>query len=242
MVARLKRVKKSTWTRFSMGLLLLAGIVLAIGSSPLRDYVTFHNIVESVERARSSSWSSVAFYCFFTLAVLGLPITLFPIIGGVLFNFWTALALNTLACTLGSWIAFSLARFFGRSAVETMLKGRLKMVDRFAAVKGFRTVMILRLLGVPPFIVANYALGLSGIKRRDYLLGTLVGISPWMALITFASHALWEAVLVGGERGFSMALLKIMWPMMLLSFGIILTTAILYILRKKKLPPVQSNL
>jgi uncharacterized membrane protein YdjX (TVP38/TMEM64 family) len=241
MVARIKRVKKSTWIRFVTGLMLLVTGAFLVGVSPLNDYVTFDNIVISVERARSNPWSASVFYVFFILAVLGLPITLFPIIGGVLFGFRIAFPMNLLACTIGAWMAFSISRFFGRDAVETILKGRLRVLDRMAAVEGFRTVLILRLLGIPPFLVANYALGLSAIRQRHYLIGTFLGISPWMALITFASHSLWEAVLVGGEKGFSAALFRIMGPMMLLSFGVIATTGILYFVKKRKATPTASH-
>lgn len=212
----------------------MGAIGLLISTSPIKDYATFESIVASVEKARSSPWSAAVFYGFFILAVLCLPITLFPIIGGVLFGFRVAFPLNLLACTAGAWLSFLIARFFGRDAVETLLKGKLRLMDRMAAVEGLRTVLILRLLGIPPFIVANYALGLSAIRPRHYLIGTLLGISPWMALITFASHALWEAVLVGGEKGFSVALFKIMGPMMLLSIGAVFTTGILYFVKKRK--------
>jgi uncharacterized membrane protein YdjX (TVP38/TMEM64 family) len=229
-----KKISRKAWLRLAAGLLLVLGVVSAVRFSPLQSYLTFDGIVRTVEQARLNAWSLPIFYFFFVLAVLGLPVTLFPIIGGVLFGFWLALPLNILACTLGATIAFYITRFFGRGAVETLLKGRLKMLDRMASYEGVKTVVILRLLGIPPFLVANYAMGLSAIKLRHFVLGTVIGIAPWMALITFASHALWDAILVGGKKGFTMALLRIMGPITLLSVGIIATMGILYVLRKRR--------
>ncbi len=202
--------------------------------SPLRNYVTFEGLIRTVEGARHSPWSLPVFYGLFILAVLGLPITVFPIAGGVLFGFWVALPLNIAACTIGATVAFVITRLFARDAVARMLQGKLKALDRLAGTEGIRTVFVLRLLGVPPFIIANYALGLSAIRLKHYVIGTLLGIAPWLALITFASHALWEAILVGGKKGFTMALMKIMGPMTLLSVGIVGTMAVVYWIKNKR--------
>lgn len=230
------------WIRFALGVILILAGVSALLLSPLRYQISFNSIVQAVESARQSGWSGLVFFCFFTIAVLALPITVFPIIGGVLFPFWAALPLNLLAATTGAYLAFILTRFFGRDAIETMLKGKLKMFDHLAAVEGFRTVLVLRLVGVPPFIVANYALGLSGIRTRDFLLGTALGIIPWMALITFTAHSLWEAILVGGEKGLSVALFKTMGPLMFLSSAVLVGAVIVYFVKQRRKKKAHSNL
>jgi uncharacterized membrane protein YdjX (TVP38/TMEM64 family) len=114
------------------------------------------------------------------------------------------------------------ARFFGREAVESILKGRLKSWDEKATQKGLWAVLVVRFVGIPPFIVSNYALGLSGVKTRDYVAGTFLGILPWMALITLAANSLWEAVKAGGEHGLTKAVGVHMAPFMLLSLVLLL--------------------
>jgi uncharacterized membrane protein YdjX (TVP38/TMEM64 family) len=229
-----RKLKKSAWFRLVAGMCLTGGLVAVFYFSPLRHYLTFDNIVWSVQTARVNGWSLPVFYCIFILAVLALPLTLFPVIGGVLFGFWLALPLNILACTIGALIAFQITRFFGRDVVERLLRGKWKMLDHIAAVDGVKTVTIMRLLGIPPFIIQNYALGLSSVNVRDYLLGTVLGIAPWMALITFASHALWNAVLLGGKKEFAVALFKLMGPLSLLSIGVAVMMALTYRIKKRR--------
>lgn len=217
MVRRLKCIKKSTWIKFFTGCGLFALCGLLVWGSPLRSWFSFDRIVELVGFVRSNPWAVVFFYLFFILAVLWLPITLFPIIGGVIFHFWIAFPLNLLAATAGAWIAFAIARFFGRDTIEFFLRGKLRSFDRVAAARGFKTVLVLRLMGIPPFGIMNYALGLSGISWREYLLGTVAGILPWMCFITYASHSLWDAILAGGKIGLVSALLSKVGPLMMLS-------------------------
>lgn len=241
MVRRLKQVKKSTWIRLGIGLALMGVVLASLISSPLKHYVAFDQIIAWVEQARANGWSRLIFYCFFIIGVMFFPITLFPIIGGVLFDFWVALPLNILAATTGAWLSFMMSRFFGRRAVEFFLKGKLRSFDRLASAKGLRTVLILRLLGVPPFIVANYALGLSGVRSKHFIVGTVLGIFPWTALVTFASNSLWQAILIGGEKGLASALFRTMGPLMLLSAGVIVTAVVLWFVKHRQ-QTVYSNL
>lgn len=217
MVSRIKKIKLATWIKFFIGLALVVSFGFLLWRGPLRDFVQIDKLVAWVGFMKSNGFSIAMFYCVFVLAVLGLPLTMFPIIGGVLFNFWIALPLNLLATTLGAWIAFAIARVFGRDAVELMLRGRLKKIDRLTEVKGFKTVVVLRWVGIPPFIFANYALGLSRVRLRDYLLGTIVGLLPWMGIVTYAANAIWQSVLERGDKGLAMALASRLWPLMVLS-------------------------
>jgi hypothetical protein len=48
------------------------------------DLISLDHIIHLVEVARASVWISLAFYLIYIIGVMFLPITLFPIIGGVL--------------------------------------------------------------------------------------------------------------------------------------------------------------
>ena len=45
-------------------------------------------------------------------------------------------------------------------------------------------------------------MGLSRIKLRHFLVGTYLGILPWMGFVTYLSSNLWNAIISGGEKGF----------------------------------------
>lgn len=50
--------------------------------------------------------------------------------------------------------------------------------------KGLWAIVVLRVLPVAPFTVGNLAAGVSQIKLRDFILGTLIGMGP--GIITIA--------------------------------------------------------
>ena len=219
--------------------LLAIAVVLALISPAFRfslflEWISMDRIVGWVDMARQNRWLSATFFVLYAFGVMALPITLFPIIGGVLFDFWLALPLNLLAATVGAWLSFRVGRRFGRSAIEPLLRGNLKAVDRLAASQGVRTVFLLRLIGMPPFIVSNYGLGLSAVRNRDFLVGTLTGMTPWMTMVTYLAASLWQAVLVGGEKGLMSALVKAMAPLTTLSALIMVGVVATWYLRRRR--------
>lgn len=202
------------------------GLLVLAKSSFFFQLVSINRLIHWVEIARANPWISFGFYFIFVVGVMALPITIFPIIGGVILPFWIAFPMNVLGATAGGWCSFMVTRIFGREAVEPFLRGKFKNWDSFSKKQGFKTVLVLRLLGIPPFIVTNYALGFSAVTHIDFLTATLIGMLPWMAMVTYLAHSLWQAILVGGQAGLAKALTKVMWPLMLMS----LTAASMFVL------------
>ncbi|MBV9080874.1 MAG: VTT domain-containing protein [Elusimicrobia bacterium] len=218
--------------------LLVAVVFLAFFTQGIKfsffDLFPVHRIIHWVDMAHANRWLTLLFYVFFSFGVICFPITIFPIIGGLLFPFALALPLNVAAATLGGWMSFRLGRIFGRKAVEPFLRGNLKTIDRLAASEGWRTVLALRLVGVPPFLITNFALGLSAVRDRDMIIGTALGIAPWMTLITYLSTTLWQAIVVGGERGLAKALLHSVAPLSAVSVTVIATIVISSWMKRRK--------
>ncbi len=90
------------------------------------------------------------------------------------------LALVWPAALLGSALAFLLSRSVLRNAVERRLAGhaRLLAVNDVLGEDGLQIVLLLRLSPIFPFSVLNYALGLSKVRFRDFMLGSAFGALP----------------------------------------------------------------
>ena len=106
---------------------------------------------------------------------------------------------------MGAWITFYIARWFGRETVGKLMKGSLRAFDEKATQHGFWAILTFRLIGVPPFLVTNYGSGLSGVKARDYMLGSFLGMLPWTVAFTYFADTLWAALTTAGQQGFQQA-------------------------------------
>lgn len=107
------------------------------------------------------------------------PLLLFPssvmgVVSGITFGPLLGMAVVTGGELLGSAVAFSLTRLLGRSWVDANASDRLARLDRRISRNGLLTVCLLRLVMLP-FDTVSYACGLTGVRLRDFLLGTLLG-------------------------------------------------------------------
>jgi uncharacterized membrane protein YdjX (TVP38/TMEM64 family) len=150
-----------------------------------------------------SSW--VAFVLLQSLvAVSGvLPASLAGIAAGAVFGLGAGFVLAALSTMMGAVLAFALSRSVFRPWVAGVLARRpgWQRLDEAVAQDGWRSVCLLRLSPVMPFAVTSYALGLTSIIWRDYLLGTLASMPAllcYVALGRFAGTGL-SALQTGGS-------------------------------------------
>ncbi len=86
--------------------------------------------------------------------------------------------------TTAATFAFLLGRTIGRPWVARRLGGdpRLAAADEAIGRDGRRIVFLLRLSPIFPFSVLNYALSLTRVRLRDYVLATSFGMLPGTVL------------------------------------------------------------
>lgn len=130
-------------------------------------------------------WGPVLYIALFAvLEPFGVPGVLFVVPGGLVWDWPTLFALTLTGATGAAVTGFLFARTLGRDWVEQRLSDRARMYDEELAKNGLRTVIVIRLL----FFIAPWAhwlLGLSRVSFREYLLGTIIGLAPMMALFTW---------------------------------------------------------
>lgn len=154
------------------------------------------------------------------VAVSGvLPASLLGVAAGVLYGLPAGFALSGASTLGGAVLAFALSRSVFRPAVARFLAGRtrLRELDGLIARDGWRFACLLRVSPVMPFAVTSYALGLSSIGLRDYLIGTLA-----------AMPALFGYVLLGALAGSGVAAWSSSTPLggWLLALGALATLAL----------------
>ena len=129
----------------------------------------------------------VGLYAVVTLAPV--PKNVLSALGGLLFGLLPGVLLVLAAALVGASVAFALGRGLGRDSVERLTSTRVHEVDALLARRGLVAVVAVRLVPVVPFTAINYAAGLTGVRTRDYLLGTAVGIVPGtVAYVTLGTY------------------------------------------------------
>ncbi|HUQ57641.1 TVP38/TMEM64 family protein [Lentzea sp.] len=109
---------------------------------------------------------------------------------GLLFGIGWGSALAVAGFTAGAMIAFAVARGLGRDTVKGWLGERLRVIETVFARRGVEATLVIRLLPVVPFTLANYGAGVTAVKARDFALGTALGLVPSTVLAAVLGDAL----------------------------------------------------
>lgn len=130
---------------------------------------------------------AVVFVVGYALACVAfIPGSLLTLAAGAIFGLGKGVALVFVGATAGSTLAFLIARYAARGWVEQRLAGnaRFAAIDRAIGADGRRIVTLLRLSPAFPFSLLNYALGLTQVSLRDYVIASL-GMLPGTVLYVY---------------------------------------------------------
>jgi uncharacterized membrane protein YdjX (TVP38/TMEM64 family) len=138
---------------------------------------------------------------YIVCAVALVPASILTLVGGAVFGLTRGVPIAFTAAVLGSSAAFGVARWMARERVTRWLSRNERALAIADAVErsGATLVFLLRLSPVIPFNLLNYALGASGVRYRDFLIGSL-GMLPGTILYTYYGVVAGDAAaLVAGK-------------------------------------------
>lgn len=168
-------------------LIAIAGLITVITV-----WITFIHIdwLSQVQELVKTSgiWGSIIFVIAYAIAtLLVLPVTALNIAGGALYGVLTGLLLTSLGALISALLGFILARSLGTKLITSEYNSadNLSNVGQNLDKGGIGYAFAARLLPLIPYGVVSIAAGISPIKRRDYLLGTLMGTPLGIAPFVF---------------------------------------------------------
>jgi uncharacterized membrane protein YdjX (TVP38/TMEM64 family) len=176
--------RRLSWRLAALVVLIAIGIAVAVTIG-----------VPSLEQLRTriagrGPWAGVAFASAHAVVTLSpLPKAVFTVAAGALFGVPAGLIVVVAGATVGAVVAFSLARCLGRDAVRSVSRLRVNRFDEQLADRGLWAALATRLVPVVPFTAVNYLAGLTTVRKRDFVLGTVIGILPaTTAYVVLASY------------------------------------------------------
>jgi phosphatidylserine/phosphatidylglycerophosphate/cardiolipin synthase-like enzyme/uncharacterized membrane protein YdjX (TVP38/TMEM64 family) len=195
LIARLvPRESREPLVRRFMGLVtttaMLIAVVVTLRHTPLQAYLNLHAMTLLAGELREMAWAPLWIVLAFVLGgLLMVPVTLLIAATGVVFGTfpgaWYALAGSVLSAATG----YLLGDMLGKATVRRLMGPRIRRLSLRIARRGVIAMIIVRALPLAPYSVVNMAAGASHIRRRDFLIGTALGMLPGIFLTTtFAEH------------------------------------------------------
>jgi uncharacterized membrane protein YdjX (TVP38/TMEM64 family) len=153
-------------------------------------------------------WGPVVFILGYAVATVAFaPGAVLTLAAGALFGLVYGTLYTLVGATLGASLAFLVARYVARGAIERRMAGnpRFQAIDRAVGRQGFKIVALLRLSPVFPFNLLNYALGLTRVRFLDYLAASVAMLPGTLLYVYYgkAAGSLAAAFAGGGGGGAS---------------------------------------
>ena len=174
---------------------MLALLALAWRWTPLREWVNLESLVRYAQSLDELPFTPLAVVCSYVLAgMMVVPVMLLIAVTGIVFGPVHG-SLYAVAGTLASaMVTYGLGYWLGRDTVHRLLGPRVNRLSQRIATRGIVAMMVIRVLPVAPFTVVNVIAGASHIRFRDFVIGTLLGMLPGIAMTVTFVHHLAEAV------------------------------------------------
>ena len=162
--------------------LAAAAIVVALLVSGSR-YLHFRELLTgALEWVFSlGMWGPVIFIIIYIVAcILFIPGTILTLGAGVIFGVVKGSVIVSISATLGATAAFLVGRYLARDWVAGKIEANPKFqsIDEAVAKEGWKIVALTRLSPVFPFVLLNYAYGLTKVSLRDFFFASWIGMMP----------------------------------------------------------------
>lgn len=186
---------RGRFARIAVGIALLTGLVLLARQAG--QYIPA--VAQWVDGL--GAWGPAAFIVLYAAAVVAfVPGALLTLAGGAIFDLFWGTIYVFIAAVLGSSGAFLVSRYLARGVVESRFghNQRFASLDRAIGEQGLKIMFLIRLSPAFPFSFLNYAIGLTRISFRDYVLAS-AGMLPGTVLYVYYGKLLGDvAALASG--------------------------------------------
>jgi uncharacterized membrane protein YdjX (TVP38/TMEM64 family) len=176
------------YRRFVLGLLagivlLAAAVVLGLGLIDIGP-----SLVEGLRGLGESPWRIPVVLATFVIGSL-LVVPILAMIGATVLVLGPVLGFvcSAVGVLLAASTTFGVGRLVGREPLRKWLGTRLDTVEKQFANRGIVAIALIRKVPVAPFTIVNMLIGAIGVRYRDFIIGTALGMIPGIAAFAFVS-------------------------------------------------------
>jgi phosphatidylserine/phosphatidylglycerophosphate/cardiolipin synthase-like enzyme/uncharacterized membrane protein YdjX (TVP38/TMEM64 family) len=194
------RLSRSIASSFAYVALLL-GLIGVWVFTPLQEVLTADLVLSNLATLRTNPAAPIAVAVGFTVGGLALvPVTLLIAASAVAFGPVLGFVYAALGVACSGTVSFLIGRRAGRDLVRRFAGRRLARISTRLARSGIVAVIVVRMLPIAPFTLVNMVAGAMHVRYRDFLVGTIIGMTPGLLAMTLLGLSI-ERILRGGGWG-----------------------------------------
>ena len=181
--------------RLAVILLCLAALAVVWRSTSLKAFINYGTISNLIPSLTDSPFAPLWIAGIFTMGTLVLmPVTLLIIATGATFGPVLGFFYALCGSLVSAMVHYGLGRMASKETVRRVAGSRLGHVQRQISRHGFISMLFARIVPIAPFVIVNLVAGAMQVRVRDFLLGTLAGMSPGISAVVLLENQLQRAL------------------------------------------------
>jgi uncharacterized membrane protein YdjX (TVP38/TMEM64 family) len=187
--------KDSHIRRFILVIIFLTALSLAWKWGPLARLIDVDTLGGWIEIYRESAFAPIAV----VLAYVVGGMIMFPVIALVVatvmtFDPFMAFIYGLLGCMASAMALFVIGQWLGGDSVQRIAGRHYARLSEQLKNRGWVVALTMRLFPIAPYTVVNLVAGASPLRFGDYVLGTFLGLTPWLILFCVMGKQIEEAI------------------------------------------------
>lgn len=175
--------QKLLW-RVLLGLAIVVAMVLVWRFTALSEIARPQVLVDHIEAISKHRWAPFIFIAAYLLGGFVLfPVTVLGGAVAIIFPPLKAVAISFTGIMLSASLHHWLGAHFLRDRTSALLGRIRKKVDETLTDQSIVTIAALRMVPIAPFALVNVVAGCMGVRYRDFILGTALGLAPSITVI-----------------------------------------------------------
>jgi phospholipase D1/2 len=196
-VAPVRHVPGARRPLLRVGVIILA--LLAVASlwrlAPVEGWADPEKLIASIKPFRDSPLGFLLVLGIYVAGgLLVLPITALIAATAFAFGPWLGFAYAFVGTMVSATMAYWIGRALWRETIQRLAGRRLDRLSRRLAERGVLAVAVIRIVPIAPFTLVNLVAGSSRVGYRDYLLGTILGMTPGIFGLTVFTDRVFAAL------------------------------------------------
>jgi phospholipase D1/2 len=167
-----------------LALVLFLSLAAAWTVTPLAELADPNLWADWIARLHGPFAAVLVILLFVVLGLVMFPVMVLIAVTAAVFGAWPGVLYAAAGALASALTTYAVGRWLGPRGLRQFFGPRLNLITRSFARKGIPTVTLVRLVPVAPFSIVNLAAGAICIPATDYLLGTAIGLTPGLALMS----------------------------------------------------------
>lgn len=176
--------KKLLWT-LAAACAVVVAIALIWRFTPLSEVAKPARLAQWLETFAHVKWAPLAVVAVYVVGgLVMLPVMGLSAATAMVFKPAVAVATSFTGTMLSAALLYALGARFLRGRTKQLFGARMERIEKAFSRQGVVAVASVRMVPLAPFTVVNLAAGAIGVRFRDYMLGTALGLAPGITVLS----------------------------------------------------------